>query len=183
MWRARGSDGSWTRIDRKMSWSPRASSGQQRARVLTAHARPNWPLTTRCPASPPDALSLSQPPRGDGPEVRRWPDTAQLCAADRPQANTYGPARDRGTRGDGAGRRGRTRARARPGCGCMGRLRCQIATSRGTPQTPAALTSTGYACTPYAREAAYSCRRRSPNPGQDHGNRTGGSRNRATTTQ
>ena len=33
--RARGTDGNWTRVDRKMLWSPAASSSQQRARVLT----------------------------------------------------------------------------------------------------------------------------------------------------
>ena len=33
--RARGTDRNWTRVDRKMSWSPAASSSQQRARVLT----------------------------------------------------------------------------------------------------------------------------------------------------
>ena len=66
--RARGTDRNWTRVDRKMSWSPAASSSQQRARVLTdvkarrfappplrgadgldagsAHARPDWLLPT-----------------------------------------------------------------------------------------------------------------------------------------
>ena len=66
--RARGTDGNWTRVDRKMLWSPAASSSQQRARVLTdvkarrfappplraadgldvgsAHARPDWLLPT-----------------------------------------------------------------------------------------------------------------------------------------
>ena len=48
------------------------------------------------------------PARGRG---RQWPDTARLCAGDCIQAPEYGPARDRGTRGDGAGRRGRPRAR------------------------------------------------------------------------
>ena len=43
----------------------------------------------------------------------------------------YEPARDRGTRGDVAGRRGRTRARAGPRRRCRGRLRCQSATSQG----------------------------------------------------
>ena len=39
--RARGTDRNWTRVDRKMSWSPAASSSQQRARVLTdVKARP-----------------------------------------------------------------------------------------------------------------------------------------------
>ena len=33
--RARGTEGNWTRVDRKMLWSPAASSSQQRARVLT----------------------------------------------------------------------------------------------------------------------------------------------------
>ena len=42
------------------------------------------------------------------------PDTARLCAADRAQVNTAGPARGRGTRGNGAGRRGPTRTRAGP---------------------------------------------------------------------
>ena len=45
---------------------------------------------------------------------RRSPDTACLCAAGRVQAHPHGLASDRGTRGDGAGRRGRTRARAGP---------------------------------------------------------------------
>ena len=33
--RARGTDRNWARVDRKMLWSPAASSSQQRARVLT----------------------------------------------------------------------------------------------------------------------------------------------------
>ena len=45
---------------------------------------------------------------------RRGPDTARLCAADRVQAHSDEPASDRGTRGDGAGRRGQPRARAGP---------------------------------------------------------------------
>ena len=53
--RARETDRFWTRVDRKMLWSPAASSNQQRARVLgpcfagldgldgdSAHARPDW---------------------------------------------------------------------------------------------------------------------------------------------
>ena len=73
--RARGTDGNWTRVDRKMLWSPAASSSQQRARVLTdvkarrfappplrladgldvgsAHARPDWLLPTMPTHTPP----------------------------------------------------------------------------------------------------------------------------------
>ena len=73
--RARGTDGNWTRVDRKILWSPAASSSQQRARVLTdvkarrfappplrgadgldvgsAHARPDWLLPTMPPHTPP----------------------------------------------------------------------------------------------------------------------------------
>ena len=73
--RARGTDRNWTRVDRKMSWSPAASSSQQRARVLTdvkarrfappplrggdgldagsAHARPDWLLPTMLTHTPP----------------------------------------------------------------------------------------------------------------------------------
>ena len=69
-------------------------------------------------------------PRGRG---RRGPDIARLCAAGRAQATRAGPARDRGTRGDGVGRRGRTHARAGPRLGCRGRLRYQIETSQGAP--------------------------------------------------
>ena len=72
--RARGTDRNWTRVDRKMSWSPAASSTQQRARVLTdvkarrfappplrgadgldagsAHARPDWLLPTMLTHTP-----------------------------------------------------------------------------------------------------------------------------------
>ena len=47
---------------------------------------------------------------------QRSPDTARLCAAARVRAHTgYEPASDRGTRGDGAGRRGQPRTRAGPG--------------------------------------------------------------------
>ena len=53
------------------------------------------------------------PARSRGPGGRRGADTARLCAADRVQAHSDEPASDRGTRGDGAGRRGQTRARAR----------------------------------------------------------------------
>ena len=73
--RARGTDRNWTLVDRKMSWSPAASSSQQRARVLTdvkarrfappplrgadgldagsAHARPDWLLPTMLTHTPP----------------------------------------------------------------------------------------------------------------------------------
>ena len=73
--RARGTDRNWTRVDRKMLWSPAASSSQQRARVLTdvkarrfappplrgadgldagsAHARPDWLLPTMLTHTPP----------------------------------------------------------------------------------------------------------------------------------
>ena len=73
--------------------------------VLTRYATASGP----CGSKP---LACSAPPRpfascGRG---RRRPDTARLCAAARAQAHPYGPARDRGTRGDGAGRRGHTRA-------------------------------------------------------------------------
>ena len=74
-WRARGPAKFWTRVDRKMLWSPPASSAQQRARVLTgvkarryappplrgsdgldagsAHARPDWLLPTMPTHAPP----------------------------------------------------------------------------------------------------------------------------------
>ena len=73
--RARRTDRNWTRVDRKMLWSPAASSSQQRARVLTdvkarrfappplrgadgldagsAHARPDWLLPTMLTHTPP----------------------------------------------------------------------------------------------------------------------------------
>ena len=73
--RARGTEGNWTRVDRKMVWSPAASSSQQRARVLTdvkarrfappplrgadgldvgsAHACPAWLLPTMPTHTPP----------------------------------------------------------------------------------------------------------------------------------
>ena len=73
--RARSSEGNWTPVDRKMLWSPAASSSQQRARVLTgvkarrfappplrgadgpdagsAHARPDWRLLTMPTHTPP----------------------------------------------------------------------------------------------------------------------------------
>ena len=73
--RARSSEGNRTPVDRKMSWSPAASSSQQRARVLTgvkarrfappplrgadgpdagsAHARPDWLLLTMPTHTPP----------------------------------------------------------------------------------------------------------------------------------
>ncbi len=52
--------------------------------------------------------------RATTPRVRAaGPDTARLCAADRAQVNTAGPASGRGTRGNRAGRRRRPRARAR----------------------------------------------------------------------
>ena len=68
-------EGNWTRVDRKMLWSPAASSSQQRARGLTsvkalrfaspplrgadgldagsAHARPDWLLLTMPTHTPP----------------------------------------------------------------------------------------------------------------------------------
>ena len=73
--RARSSEGNWTPVDRKMLWSPAASSSQQCARVLTgvkarrfappplrgadgpdagsAHARPDWLLLTMPTHTPP----------------------------------------------------------------------------------------------------------------------------------
>ena len=84
--RARGTDGNWTRVDRKMLWSPAASSSQQRARVLTdvkarrfappplrgadgldvgaAHARPDWLLPTM-PTHTPTTCCCRRPVQND----------------------------------------------------------------------------------------------------------------------
>ena len=59
-----------------------------------------------------DHVLLRAPPRHQLAASGQWePDTARLCAEDCVQAPEYGLARDRGTRGDGAGRRRRTRTR------------------------------------------------------------------------
>ena len=67
------------------------------------------------------------PPRGLGP------DTARLCAAERAQVNTAGPASGSGTRGNRAGRRCRTRARAGPRRGGMPEGWIPLAGRRATP--------------------------------------------------
>ena len=103
------------------SWSPiwrtthrRRRPGPTRpARPVRAPPRPS----ASCDAPPRKGARRAPlaPARRRGPEGgRRSPDTARLCAADRVQAHSCGSASHRRTRGDVAGRRGRTRARARP---------------------------------------------------------------------
>ena len=89
------------------------------------------------PAPPPRAgppprathhrIKGARPPDNSSRPRTGWcggsPDTARLCAGDCIQAPEYGPARDRGTRGDGAGRRGRPRARTSPDRGSTPALR------------------------------------------------------------
>ena len=109
----------------------RAGTARRRrpARRLSGAAGTGDAPRARAPdaAPPPRALrqpsaSCDAPPRkgarppGNSSRPRTGgcggsPDTARLCAGDCIQAPEYGPARDRGTRGDGAGRRGRPRAR------------------------------------------------------------------------
>ena len=76
-------------------------------KVLFLLAISRFPQEARPSAVPRHRLAVA------GRGGRRGPDTARLCAADRVQAHRDEPACDRGTRGDGAGRRGHTRARAR----------------------------------------------------------------------
>ena len=89
----------------------------QQAQAVPARRRPHaaGPAAPRTAfTSPPRTtrhrVRASPPPRHQLAASGRWePDTARLCAEDCVQAPEYGPARDRGTRGDGAGQRGRTR--------------------------------------------------------------------------
>ena len=89
-WRARATEGIWTRVDRKMLWPPAASSDRQRARVLTgvkarrcappplrgadgldagsAHARPGWLLPTMPTPTPPTCCG--RPPVQNAPLSR-----------------------------------------------------------------------------------------------------------------
>jgi len=89
-WRARATEGIWTRVDRKMLWPPAASSDRQRARVLTgvkarryappplrgadgldagsAHARPGWLLPTMPTPAPPTCCG--RPPVQNDPLSR-----------------------------------------------------------------------------------------------------------------
>ena len=103
------------------SWSPIWRTTHRRRRP--GPTRPARPV--RAPPRP--SASCDAPPRKDarraplaparrrGPEGgRRSPDTARLWAADRVQAHSCGSASHRRTRGDVAGRRGRTRARVGP---------------------------------------------------------------------
>ena len=88
----------------------RPAGGRTRPAPLSrAPCRPS----ASCDAPSRKGASPPAPARSCGPAGGGSPDTARLCAADRVQAHPYGPVRDRGTRGDGAGRRGRTQARAR----------------------------------------------------------------------
>ena len=106
-------------------------AGDQLVAYLAHHAQATPPRshqtgTTGPRTAPRPSASCDAPPRKGarraplaparrrGPEGgRRSPDTARLCAADRVQAHSCGSASHRRTRGDVAGRRGRTRARAR----------------------------------------------------------------------
>ena len=64
----------------------------------------------------------------------------------------YDPARDRGTRSDGAGRRRRTRAHPGPGCGCMPEGWMPLAGAG--PHPPAGPSPNGRRQRPHARRAS-----------------------------
>ena len=109
----------------------------QQAQAVPARRRPHaaGPAATRPRAGPPPRATHHRirahgPPvtasgRGPGGGAGGSPDTARLCAGDGIQAPDpeYGPACNRGTRGDGAGRRGRPRARTSPDRGSTPALR------------------------------------------------------------
>ena len=87
--------------------APRARAPDRRRRHAHRASPPPRATHHRVRAHGPPATARGRGPGGCGGS----PDTARLCAGDCIQAPEYGPARDRGTRGDGAGRRGRPRAR------------------------------------------------------------------------
>ena len=108
-----------------------STPGTNSSSIWRSRRRRNQPVggPTR-PVPPPRAphhLSASYdaaPRKGRPPGTGAWPGAA--VAGHRPPVrrgsrtgHRYEPARDRGTRSDGAGRRRRTRARPGPGCGCM----------------------------------------------------------------
>ena len=92
----------------------------QQAQAVPARQRPQpaGPATTPRTAPPRPFASCDAPPRKGTPYARepggggRTPPVCAPQVASRP--TEYGPASDRGTRGNGAGRRGRTRTRAGP---------------------------------------------------------------------
>ena len=106
----------------------------QQAQAEPARRRPPHGQSRR----PPPPRATRHRVRARGPALGRGAGAAgaghrpSVRCGSRP-GHTAGPARDRGTRGDGVGRRGRTHARAAPRLGCRGRLRCQIETSQGAP--------------------------------------------------
>ena len=87
--------------------APRARAPDRRRRHAHRASPPPRATHHRLRAHGPPATARGRGPGGGGGS----PDTARLCAGDCILAPEYGPARDRGTRGDGAGRRGRPRAR------------------------------------------------------------------------
>ena len=90
--------------------APRARAPDRRRRHAHRASPPPRATHHRVRAHGPPATARGRGPGGGGGS----PDTARLCAGDCILAPEYGPARDRGTRGDGAGRRGRPRARTSP---------------------------------------------------------------------
>ena len=97
----------------------------QQAQAVPARQRPH-PAgpAARAPHHPSASYDAAPRKGARPPGTDAWPGAA--VAGHRPPVrrgsrtgHRYDPARDRGTRSDGAGRRRRTRARPGPGCGCM----------------------------------------------------------------
>ena len=107
-----------------------APAGPARRRPhTTGTAAPRRPSAS-CDAPPREGAAPPAPARGRGAAVAGHRSPVRRGSR---TGHRYEPARDRGTRSDGVGRRGRTHARAGPRLGCRGQLRYQIETSQGAP--------------------------------------------------
>ena len=95
---------SWSRIWRNRRRRRQPASGPTRP-ALPPRAPPR-PFAS-CDAPPRKGTPYASEPGGGGR-------TPPVCAPQVASSPPYGPASDRGTRGNGAGRRGRTRTRAGP---------------------------------------------------------------------
>ena len=108
--------------DQLVAYLARQAQAPRRARAPGRHRHPAHGLapSPRATRHRVRARGPPAPTRGCGPGGRGGPDTPPVCAprvAPRPPRTGW-PAIE-GTRGDGAGRRGRPRARAGPRRGCM----------------------------------------------------------------
>ena len=115
------------------SWSPIWRSRRRRCQPVGGPTRPAPP--PRAPHHPSASYDAAPRKGARPPGTGAWSGAA--VAGHRPPVrrgsrtgHRYEPARDRGTRGDGAGQRRRTRGRPGPGCGCMPEVTDKLSSDR-----------------------------------------------------